>query len=127
MSFTIVGGASGIVVLFMLALKAVEVQWGLPQFMKALRDKVDDFLWELYEVSKEKLIATASELRIAFSRVPHMFIHLAIIYRDRFRNRFAHYIDEVKGRKSIKQKTSNSTYLHAVKAHKEEKGGGQIE
>jgi hypothetical protein len=47
--------------------------------------------------------------------------------KDKLRVRFAHYIDEVKGKKPLRSTISNSEYLHAVKENKDEHGGGQIE
>ena len=77
--------------------------------------------------NKIKAYRFGAEVRDAVKRTPHMFIHLALILRDKMRGKFSHYIDEVKGRKPIKMAPTNSEYLSAVKEHKDTNTGGHIE
>lgn len=62
-----------------------------------------------------------SEIKEALSRTPHLIVHLGIVIRDKLRVKFAKYIDEVRGRKPLSNKKSNSEFLQAVGEYKKDR------
>jgi aspartyl aminopeptidase len=109
----------GIAILLFL-LKLIELWVGMPQWYKSLRGKVDYGLESSLHMTHSTYRSFISEIREALGRIPHLIVHLAIVVRDRLKVRFAKYIDEVRGRKPIVEKKSNSEFLHAVKDYKRE-------
>lgn len=112
---------------FMILYKSLEKRFGLPLWFVRFRNSVDSMIVRTSVNSNLIFREALNEIKIALSRTPHLVIHLAYVMRDKLRVRFAHYIDEVKGRKSISQKNSNSEFLKAVKEYKDVNLGGQIE
>lgn len=104
----------------MLILKSLEKAYGLPQFVVNFRDKTDRGIWKSFVISGNYIYHRIIETRQAISRTPHLLIHLFYVLKDKFRDRFAHYIAEVKGQKPIKDNMVSSDYLKAVKSYKEE-------
>jgi hypothetical protein len=128
MLWVYIAGAGLAAALFLMTFKSVELAWGMPRFYKVGRERLDNALTRMLLRLKLRLLDFVAEVHISVKRTPHMFIHLAMVMRDKLRVRFAHYIDEVKGRKKISHREeANSEFITAVKEHKDTNGGGQIE
>ncbi len=126
-TWVFVASTAGVIAIIFLLIKSIELNFGLPRFYENLRTNIDSSLESALKRNKIKSYRFGIEVKDAVMRTPHMFIHLALIIRDRLRGRFSHYIDEVKGRKPIKVSQTNSEYLSAVKEHKDTNAGGLIE
>ncbi len=110
----------------MIIFKAIESKYGIPEFIVNTRSRTDRKVYSLRDKIVHYIKFKAHEMKEALSRTPHLLIHLAYVMKDKLRVYFAHYIDEVKGRKPISNKPTNSTFLSAVKEHKEESDKGEI-
>ncbi len=106
------------IALLLFLLKAVELWLGMPRWYKGLRGKVDYSIESSLHMTHSTYRSFVGEIREALSRTPHLIVHLGLVIRDKLRVRFAKYIDEVKGRKPIAEKKSNSEFLHAMKDYK---------
>lgn len=108
-------------------LKFIEMRFGMPQWYKGLRGKVDYSIESSLHMTHSTYRSFVSEIREALSRTPHLIVHLGIVMRDRLKVYFAEYIDEVRGRKPLKIKKSDSEFLQAVKEYKNESGEKEVE
>lgn len=113
------------IVLFLL--KNIELSFGLPKWYLNIRNKVDNKIESSLHMTHSTFRSFVSEVREALSRIPHLIVHIGILLRDRLRVKFSKYIDEVRGRKPIVEKKSNSEFLHAVSGYKEEKVQKEVE
>jgi hypothetical protein len=100
--------------------KILEFGGKMPSWYRKSRTWLDFKFTKLIYFIKTKSLSIYGEFKQAILRTPHIVVHLAIVIRDKLKGPFAKYIDEVKGRKSITQKVSNSKFLNAVKDFKEE-------
>lgn len=119
------GGLVGALIITIL--KVIEFTWGMPGWFKRIRAVFDDFI--IFNAKQIDLYLNSfiSEIKIAMSRMPHLIIHLAMVTRDKFRVRFSHYIDEVKGKKKLGSRESGSEFINSVKDPKNSNGGDEIE
>jgi hypothetical protein len=113
------------VILFVL--KNIELKFSLPKWYLGLRDRVDNKIETSLHMTHSTYRSFVSEIKEAISRTPHLIVHIGILLRDRLRIKFSKYIDEVKGRKPLADKKSNSEFLHAMKDYKEEKIQKEVE
>jgi hypothetical protein len=118
--------ALGIAILLFLS-KLIEMWIGLPKWYIGLRDKVDYGIETSLHMTHSTFRSFASEVKEALSKTPHLIVHLGIIIRDKLKVYFAKYIDEVRGRKPLTEKKSNSEFLHAVKDYKKEESSDIVE
>lgn len=122
MNTLIIIASIGLGIAFVLFLfKIIELWLGMPRWYKYVRGKIDYSIESSLHMTHSTYRSFVSEIREALSRTPHLVVHLGIVMRDKLKVYFAKYIDEVRGRKPIIQKKSNSEFLHAMKdARKEE-------
>lgn len=123
----IIGIIAFVLSLCMLIYKEIEVRFGMPHVVVYVRGRSDESIEFLHKRVYDVFSGKKHEFLEATSRIPHLLIHLAYVLRDKFRVRFSHYIDEVKGRKPMRTiKPTKSEYLNAVKDHVEENERGEI-